>query len=206
VIRLFRILRAALLLISFILCLVIVVFWIRSYFVTDDFQRIASHDVLTQLRWNQDHLMIGKGGIGVCRTAWSAPAGSAPVWGHTPFVRDSSIRHQRLPPTYPQFVFPPTLPQLPLGFNFEQVDVLSPGNPAIGKYRGMILPFWSLLIFFLLLALPESVHRYRKFRRRKEGLCPHCGYDLRASSDLCPECGQRPKPALINEPSSSPAC
>jgi hypothetical protein len=41
------------------------------------------------------------------------------------------------------------------------------------------------------------IKKYRQeIKRSREGLCMHCGYDLRHSKDKCPECGQtilRPK-------------
>lgn len=52
------------------------------------------------------------------------------------------------------------------------------------------IPFgWPVCLFLFppALWLTAAIRRARMPRAR--GLCPSCGYDLRASTDRCPECG-----------------
>jgi hypothetical protein len=49
--------------------------------------------------------------------------------------------------------------------------------------------YWVALIPTLLLPIAWYGLRGRAARRTAEGLCPACGYDLRATPDRCPECG-----------------
>ena len=59
------------------------------------------------------------------------------------------------------------------------------------RYRYLELKCWPLVVALSLLpgarGLAWVVRRVR--RRAGEGLCPSCGYDLRATPERCPECG-----------------
>ncbi len=72
----------------------------------------------------------------------------------------------------------------------------APGDFALGPYTStpakaylLSIPLWLPILLFTL-PLVQIFRQHRRIHRK--GLCPHCGYDLRATPDRCPECGQIP--------------
>ncbi|HVX86012.1 MAG TPA: hypothetical protein VH253_14610 [Phycisphaerae bacterium] len=68
-------------------------------------------------------------------------------------------------------------------------------EPPVGRgyaamsVQAITVPIWLPIALFLI--QPALWWRRRRVicRRKKHGLCLHCGYDLRSSPDKCPECG-----------------
>jgi hypothetical protein len=73
------------------------------------------------------------------------------------------------------------------GFSFRP-PVTSYPAPATWWYYSVQVPHYAaaLAAAGVGIACFRQSHRWRS---RRDGLCPHCGYDLRASPDRCPECG-----------------
>ncbi len=53
----------------------------------------------------------------------------------------------------------------------------------------MVIPYWFPTLLFTLPPLLWMAVVRRRRNLKKTGLCPTCGYDLRATPDRCPECG-----------------
>jgi hypothetical protein len=58
--------------------------------------------------------------------------------------------------------------------------------------RGWVCPAWVVVVVTGAWPFRRVVDRVSLRRRFKAGLCPSCGYDLRATPDRCPECGAVP--------------
>ena len=60
---------------------------------------------------------------------------------------------------------------------------------GVRRDRSLWIPATTILVVFAILPSwwARSWHRSRRLSRN--GLCPSCGYDLRATPERCPECG-----------------
>jgi hypothetical protein len=72
-----------------------------------------------------------------------------------------------------------------LGF----VAVRYPSRLAGASRTRIGAPFWCVAFPFALPMTFSLMRRLRRSRRLVGGLCPTCGYDLRATPSRCPECG-----------------
>jgi len=71
----------------------------------------------------------------------------------------------------------------------------NPSAPAGWAIRnwGLLVPYWFVVLFEGMLAMrvvKRAVRAHAARGRRTNGLCPACGYDLRATPERCPECGR----------------
>ncbi len=75
-----------------------------------------------------------------------------------------------------------------------------PAAPAmLGHWHWLEVgvPWWFVEAIFCLPMMLWVWRRERARRRTKPGMCPQCGYDLRASPERCPECG-RPNTGIMS--------
>jgi hypothetical protein len=71
-----------------------------------------------------------------------------------------------------------------------------PHGRAVRVFRVVWFPYWSLAIVLAILPAIRLQAMVRIRHRARRGLCPACGYDLRATPGRCPECGAVPAPPV----------
>ncbi len=61
---------------------------------------------------------------------------------------------------------------------------------AVGTYQHWAVAWWPIILLTAIYPVVCFVRYRRGLKDASRGLCPSCGYDLRASPDRCPECGR----------------
>ena len=179
---------------SLLLCVATAVLWVRSHFACDVVQHGFARDDGTAAAYSA--AMTNLGMAYVDRTDYSF-AGPPP-----PGFRIDGGPWQPVVPDRWRIVWP-ALPSYResdrrlVGFGLE--DVTRTDRYAVGpdrviadlveRRREWRFPLWVPLIGFGVLPAARARCAWRVRRRHRAGLCPTCGYDLRATPGRCPECG-----------------
>jgi hypothetical protein len=199
-----RILLGLLALLSLLLTVASVAFWVRSYRVGETWMR-GHRDMRDDgHRTWQWEFASAKGAVAYSRmsTDVRGPDHVAPqtlrdlrAYRDTPEYRDYGSRGMNASPAdRVTFGLPTTL-----GLGFEFARHPTPPKSTGSSWTVMfVVPYWALTAVS---ALPLAVCVWRACRRRhrlrrdrlRRGLCPTCGYDLRATPERCPECGHVPQ-------------
>ena len=174
--------------VSALLCVAVCGLWVRSYWLMDALQYATLPTDPPQRLWT---VASAGGRLLVTVDEYQKPVffdnlDSDPVlkpgW-HNAFGEVTKGRDadwSRNPPSRNQN------PQLRVfGFRWQWTD--SDGFVVI--YRSIAIPFYALFLLSAVLPLVWIRRRRRAALVKAAGLCPSCGYDLRATPDRCPECG-----------------
>ena len=152
---------------SLLLCVVVVAIWVRSYWFADT------------LRWSGGRVcsISSHNGLLVWNDFRPDPGSPALPWWHSYRGRDGGYAWNTLGGSLWNHV----------GFGFAVG--FTAGNNRI---RQVTVPHWFLTLTTSLLSAVAAYSVVRSRQRSRIGLCPRCGYDLRATPDKCPECGHVP--------------
>ena len=169
--RLARILLNAVTMLSLVLFVATVALWVRSYWRGDYIRFVRPGRPNAESFFA--HLVLGQGGAGI-QVGLLSPEWAGRVW---PERWDWKIKDQA------PIGYADDWSANRWGFSIEARDDFS-----VFRSRIVVFPLWLPTLLLALLPLARLVRLVR--RRHKPGLCPDCGYDLRASKDRCPECGR----------------
>ncbi len=153
------------------LCVATAALWVRSYRASD-----LVH-FTTPGRWFYVNACRGTFTAGTWLKAEHNPSSLSPGWQGLPVKSIEWINpnDERKPRRLWRFA----------GFAYVEPG---PGGRLI-SHRKVYGPLWSFCIGWSILPA-VWVWRWRsKAGRLQTGLCPTCGYDLRATPERCPECG-----------------
>ena len=167
------------------------VLWVRSYFAAQRIALSRFDDEKNRTYWTWDEIQIGWGGIGFNRVVQSGDRATYRQFIRSMLAKTSAqipLFHRAGPAEYPNFhVGVGDSPRFGFkwgGFSHGRSGV----RPQSSGFQ-FVAPFWCLFLASLFL---PAAWAWRRRSGCGVGLCPACGYDLRARPDRCPECGTVP--------------
>jgi hypothetical protein len=185
--------------------------WVRGYRAREYFGVVR--ETTTDARWVSREWAVdwGGGDVGVCYAPASAGADAAREAGCPPGVRWGGRSNRWAPSPAVQAYAAWAAGWVRAGHRADAWNgagisagraqghdwassLSAPGGVprADRRYYWLILPCWMAAALFALLPAHRTramLRRRRAAGRAKLGLCPSCGYDLRATPERCPECG-----------------
>jgi hypothetical protein len=167
--RLLRILLNAATFLSLLLCVATVVMWVRSYRTIDDVRYVVGAPPLPSVSYFANS---AGGGLSLDRFVRTVP--STQTTGRVPTGFSARQGTPRYRPPVNRLGFGGEVRRGPFGVQYEAV-----------------VPYYAI---GATTALVPALALWRRVRwsRPRDGFCPTCGYDLRATPDRCPECGTIP--------------
>ena len=186
---------------SLLLCVAVVALWLRS------------HDIRDQLRWGEDRggywqINTGRGRVSwiVCRRGFRVPfewtsGADAAYYPADGLATSGTFQRFKTPPQIywsqsgrRRSGFGPILiEEGQLGTMWGEWGELLFYMGPVQPYTSVALPMWLLFVLTAVLPVMTGVvalqRLARRVLRRRNCLCPSCGYDLRATPGRCPECG-----------------
>ena len=170
---------------SLILFLCSCVLFVRSFFVSDGIVWVADSPRERFIRYAR----CSRGGLLLYRTheQWEVRA--------DPLIGNNGIRYNpRRPGGYPRSSAGDSESAPHWRFGSLGFEIVLPRRPKdrwnhISRTISVTVPLPALMLAFFPLAVLGVRSWIRHLRGSVAGLCPHCGYDLRASPERCPECG-----------------
>ena len=164
---------------SLLACVAAALLWARSYRLTDS------------LAWTGQGRGVGvvasKGQVSFRLSTFQAGPQLPRGWRHDVHPRPATL-------AVPYGASTKTLGRGPDTYTAREWGVAGFGVRQNSNQNGtsgfLLLPHWFLVALAATLPVVWIVRRWRGARREKKGLCPRCGYDLRATPGRCPECGE----------------
>ena len=159
--------------VSFVLCLAMVVLWVRSYGQRDTIEHSDANP--EKMHWIEIGSEAGQLRVDVAEVF--ALHAQSRGWFYYALPR-RQLSVTRASPSF--------------GYT-RLIDAPAHDDAGGFSVRSAWFPHWLVAILFALLPALRLRSILRARRMNRPGHCAHCGYDLRATPDRCPECGAVPQ-------------